>query len=351
MSLDRGEDRASLARKYRHLAEAATDPLFLVDADDYFEIVNGEFLDLVGYAREEIVGMAATEILHEEDVGEWEQRVRLLRADAATESETWSARIVTKNGTEAPVDFELSAFRVDSETDASIVGTACDARERRRREQRLNILNRALRHNIRNRMNLVLGHAETLQEVDDEGYRTTAEQIERIGEEVINISDKARRAHKHLDIPSDEDCRTDLVEVARQVVTKFDITYPKATVEMDLPDSARARAPPAVEIALTELLENAAVHHPSGNGPAVVEIEADEERVALRVKDECEPVPQAVIDTLEEGEESRLHHNEGIGLWLVQWVVETVGGELSFGRREDGTGNAVTLTFDTLEDP
>mgnify|MGYP006280140433 CR=1 FL=1 len=328
---------------YRHLVELATEALFAVDEDNCFEIANEVFLSLVGYSRSELLGTPVTAVLTDDSVGEWEQQVNLLRTETRTESNEWSARVVTKTGTEAPVSVRLA--EVDRETVAGIV---TDERQRNRREQKLTILNRVLRHNIRNRMNIILGHAATLQDIDDEGYRTLAARIESVGDEIVSLSDKARKAHKHLDIPDDEDCRIDLVTVTEQVVASFGISHPGVTVETTLPDSARARAPPAYEVALAELLENAAVHHPSGNGPVAVAIDSTDDGYAVAVRDDCPPVPESVVDCLEQGEQP-LDHNEGLGLWIVQWVAETVGGDLSFARQSDGEGNVVTLTFDTLE--
>ncbi len=333
---------------YRQLVENATDALFAVDGTGAFEIVNGEFLELVAYDRETLVGMPVTEILADDEIAGWEQRVNLLQAGEMSETDTWSARVVTAHGTDVTVDFQLSALG-DSGEREGVVGIARDTRKRKRREQRLNVLNRALRHNIRNRMNLILGHAETLQEVDDEGYRAAAEQVEQVGEEVINISNKARKAHKHLGPEPEDDTRIDVAETTEHVVTKFSISYPKASVETDLPDSARARAPPSFEVALVELLENAVVHHPSGNGPASVVVEPGDQQVAVHVDDECDPIPEAVVDTIHAGEERPLHHNEGIGLWIVEWVVETADGRLIFDRRPDAEGNRVTLVFDAVE--
>lgn len=337
-----GSDDSSTA--YRQLAELSNDALFATDGDGRFEAANEAFLALVGYDRAELLGMPVTDVLAADAVADWEQRVSLLRAESAGESDAWSTRLVTNSGTEVPVTLRLSERPA-----AGVAAIVTDERERNRREQKLTILNRVLRHNIRNRMNIVLGHAATLQDVDDDGYRTRAEQIEAVGNEVVALSEKARKAHKHLDIPDDEECRIDLVSVTDQVVTRFGISYAGADVRIDLPDDARARAPPAYEVALTELLENAVVHHPSENGPASVSVDRTDDSYAVCVRDECPPIPESVVECLERGEQP-LDHNEGLGLWIVQWVVETVNGDIAFARRPDDSGNAVTLTFDALDD-
>ncbi len=334
------------AQAYKDLLGKASDPLFVVDEDDQFDVVNQEFLDLVGYDRPELVGMQPTTLLRGDDASEWQRRTNLLRTETDKHSDGWVARVVTKTGTEVPVEFDIEAA---SDGD-SIVGLARDVRQQDRQEQKLEILNRALRHNIRNRMNIILGKATVLQDIDDEGYKTAAERIETVGNEIINISNKARKAQKYLGIPDDEDCKLDLVSATEQVVVKFSISYPAASVTTDLPGRTVARAPPSYEVALIEVLENAVVHHPSGSGPVDITIEPGDGRVSVHVRDECEPIPTSVIDTLDDGTEQPLHHNDGIGLWLVQWAVDTVNGELTFSRREDGSGNRVTLTFDTIEE-
>jgi PAS domain S-box-containing protein len=329
---------------YRHLAELSNDALFATDQTGQFEAANDAFLALVGYDRSTLLRAPVTDVLAADAVGDWEQRVNLLRAETATESDAWSTRLVTNNGIEVPVTLRLS-----ERPDAGVAAIVTDERERNRREQKLTILNRVLRHNIRNRMNIVLGHAATLQDVDDEGYRTLAEQIEAVGNEIVSLSEKARKAHKHLDIPDDEECRIDLVSVTEQVVTTFGIGHAGAEVRTALPDEARARAPPAYEVALAELLENAVVHHPSGNGPVTVAIDRDDDSYAVHVRDECPAIPASVVECLEKGEQP-LDHNEGLGLWIVQWVVETVNGDIAFARRPDDSGNVVTLRFDALDD-
>ena len=140
------------------------------------------------------------------------------------------------------------------------------------------------------------------------------------------------------------------MEATEHVITTFEIEYPNAGIETAFPEDVAARAPPSYEIAIQELLENAVIHHPAGNGSVLVEIDGDDQTVEIRIKDECEPIPDQIQQTLNKASEEPLQHNDGLGLWIVKWAVETVGGELTFGRRSDDSGNVVTITFDTIPD-
>jgi PAS domain S-box-containing protein len=333
---------------HESLLEMATDPLYVVE-DGILETVNGSFVDLTGYERSEIVGMAAEELVHEDDLAEWGHRFELFAESDSTDQKRLVGRIISKNGSEIPVECRLSLLDTGP-APRRVVGRVRDLREKRQQEKKLDVLNRALRHNIRNEMNVVVGKAAQLQRIDDEGYRTAAEKIEEVGRRVINLSEKARLAQEHIGIPADEDCRLELVEVIEDVIMKFGIEYPEATIETELPADISARAPPSFEVALQELLENAVIHHPSGNGPVTVEIASDRQHVEIRIIDECGPIPDQIQRTITRGSEDPLQHNDGLGLWIVKWTVETVGGTLCFRRREDDEGNVITITFETIAD-
>jgi PAS domain S-box-containing protein len=327
---------------YEQLIEHASDPLFIVDSGGAIERVNEPFLRLSGYERSELVGTRISALIHESEREKWSRRVHLLQHDETADSETWATCLKTKNGTGIPVEFEFTLV----EPEGVVVGSAQDTRKQR--NQQINVLNRTLRHDIRNRMNLILLHAKTLKEVDQPQYQTAAEKIEGVAEEIVTLSDKARKAQKYLEAPPDAECSIDLVSVAGTVVEKFEIKHPGVTIETDLPDRAQARAPPAFDVALTEVIENAIVHHPTGAGPVSVEIVEDDDTYCVRVLDECDPISSETITALKAGNENPLQHAEGLGLWITQWIVDAVGAQLQFARRANGDGNAVTLVFDTI---
>jgi PAS domain S-box-containing protein len=338
------------AERYARALDEATDALYVVDGTGTIDVVNEAFLQLTGYERNELAGKDPRTVLHDDDVAEAKHRLTLLCNDETTDSESWLARFVTKNGTEFPVELEYTLLTGADDTYCGFVGRARDVRQQTQQDQKLDILNRALRHNIRNQMNVVLTHATTLQEIDDPNYRTAAATIESVSQNVVNLSEKARKAQDRIEIPSEQDCQIDLVETTEYAIRKFAIKYPNTTVTTELPARAPALAPPSVEGALVELMENATVHHPSGNGPVDVEITTRDGTVSIHVKDACEPIPEAVVETVQRGTEDPLQHNDGLGLWIVRWVADTVRGELSFEQRSDTPGNDVTLTFEALNE-
>lgn len=328
----------------RQALDQTDEPLYVLQ-DGQFTTVNRPLLELTGYEREDVIGESPEQVYHPEAVEEHQRHVEWLE-EATDDSIEWFCRIVTNGGTELPVRVEQTAVTGDDTT--AIVGRVQDIRQEVQQEQKLNILTRALRHNIRNQMNLVVGHANTLQEIEDPNYRTAAETVEEVGQRVINLADKARKAHEHLDVPPEEECRVDLAETASLVVEKFGIKQPASPVTTEFPSTAPVLAPPSVDVALMELMENAAVHHPSGSGPVTVRIEAGEQTTAVHVEDECEPISDEVVEIVDRGEEQPLQHNEGLGLWIVRWITDIVNGELTFERRADDAGNRVSLRFETL---
>ncbi|WP_276237901.1 hypothetical protein [Halobaculum marinum] len=52
---------------------------------------------------------------------------------------------------------------------------------------------------------------------------------------------------------------------------------------------------------------------------------------------------------LEEGGEDALESSSGMGLWVVHWIVDTVGGVTTVADR-DGGGSVVTLRFPRVDD-
>ncbi len=214
------------------------------------------------------------------------------------------------------------------------------------RETMLLVLNRVLRHNLRNSLTVILGRAKLIEEsASDEGTRRNAAEIRAAADELGSLSEKARTTEDLLVPPSDtEAIEIDLADLARRVVGAHRVVGPDAEFHLSAPATAPVRAGPELEQAVDELVGNALAH--AGKRPRIaVTVERRDGRTEIRVADDGPGIPpdeQAIL--LGEREISQLHHSGGLGLWLADWIASRYDGELDIDC--DG-GTTVTLRFES----
>ncbi|MFB6150171.1 MAG: histidine kinase N-terminal 7TM domain-containing protein [Haloarculaceae archaeon] len=218
-----------------------------------------------------------------------------------------------------------------------------DVTDRRQREQRLDVLNRLLRHNLRNEMNVVAGNAELLADYVDSP--TAGKYLDRIDETVDTVverSNKVGALTRALD--DDASSAVDLERVASDAAASVRESAPNAKIAVDVPDGLTVDGGSSIELAVEELLTNAVEHH-DGESPTV-EVTAErtgDRAVELSVADDGPGIADQERTVIEQGYETALRHGSGVGLWLVAWVVREHGGTVEFAERDDGTTVVVRL--------
>ncbi|WP_049900299.1 PAS domain-containing sensor histidine kinase [Natrinema altunense] len=223
-----------------------------------------------------------------------------------------------------------------------IVGFSRDITDRRRRERQLAVMDNLLRHNLRNDMAVILGNAECIAREGDAPSRGRAEIIRNQGRDLLESADKQRDI---IDLLTDRAVPEpiDLAAVVTDAVETIRERYPNATIETTLPASATATTLHEIELAVTELLENAAQHEPDGQPELSVTVSSTPETVAVVVRDNCPPIPEVEFRVLTgDWQMDDVYHTSGLGLWLVYWTVDLSGGRIAFERTENG--NAITVT-------
>jgi two-component system OmpR family sensor kinase len=203
------------------------------------------------------------------------------------------------------------------------------------------VLQRVFRHNIRNKLNVVQGYAGMLARDNDGQQQEMAETIERNARSVVDLADVAR----NLDSIEDGDGQdsVDLATIVDEVLTTLERYYPDTDFETDVPDTAWVAVDPSVEIAIWHLLEFE-IQRVSAS-PITVSVTDDRtDGVTLTVTDTGEDLSESVLTALTNEEETPLAHLDGMDLWVVKWLVESIGGEMDAGRN-DPTGARIELTF------
>ncbi|PSQ44105.1 hypothetical protein BRD17_04910 [Halobacteriales archaeon SW_7_68_16] len=211
----------------------------------------------------------------------------------------------------------------------------------REHRQRLAVLHRVLRHNLRNDLGVVRGLSDTIR-ADADGQ--IAERAGDIGErvdEIVATAEKAQRIYEGVEGAHDGRYVSVAVEPVVERWRDRITSDHGVTVTTDLePATVLVDATGDLDTALGNVVENAAVH--GGDDPAVrVRVRTDGAETTITVHDDGPGIPEMELSALEDGE-SALEHGSGVGLWLVQWIVDNASGSIDL-THDDGT--TVELTF------
>ena len=219
-------------------------------------------------------------------------------------------------------------------------------RQIEQREQRLSVVNRVLRHNIRNDLNAILGTLSLVQDRDslDPEAQKRVQVAEEYAREIVGTAEKARIVQQTVAEGSIEPL--DLEGVIDRAIAQLESAHPEATIERASDDSASLTviADTHLEEALAELLTNAIVHQPGDDPTVTISVSAcPAGLVSVKVRNPGEPIPDAEQQALLHGTETPLEHGSGLGLWLVKWIIEQSAGRLRF---PDSDGDVCRIAVD-----
>ncbi|MFC7172814.1 PAS domain S-box protein [Haloplanus litoreus] len=172
------------------IADARDGDLPLVYANEGFERVTGYDAEaMLGrncrFLQGEATDPGATDLLGE----------RIEREEPAS-VELINYRV---DGTPFWSQVRLSPVDAEDGTISHYLGFQTDVTERKRTEQLIRLLNRVLRHNLRNDMNVVSGTGRLLREGDVEpaDLATLGERIERTADRLVSLSEQARELERN----------------------------------------------------------------------------------------------------------------------------------------------------------
>lgn len=240
-------------------------------------------------------------------------------------------------------------FAVDDHPHSILVFT--EVTDLRQREQHTAVLTRILRHNLRNKLTVLQGYAGRLQQsIESPRLLDDAERLQRAATKLASLSDTAGVVQRVLRRETDtidhdpELLVEDAVEEVRQ-------RHPDGRVEARIETDGPVRGTRQLGHVLVELLDNGIEHAPGEEPLVEVTVHERGDRVEFVVSDEGPPIPDDEWEIVTGGREiTQLRHGSGLGLWLVRWVVEDNGGELSLRENgDDGTTVAVSLPTTAVE--
>ncbi|PSP28290.1 hypothetical protein BRC65_02525 [Halobacteriales archaeon QH_2_65_14] len=275
----------------RAIAQETDDLVFVVDGDDSIVKCNETATETLNIPRETLLGKPLRATLGD---------------DSGTLADMATMTLETDEGTRR-YDPQVSRITAGDDAPLGAVLSLRDVTERELREQRLAVLNRVLRHNLRNKVEVIKSHAEVLHDGRDDH----ADTIVTAADSIAGLGQSARTIDQFVS----DSAGTTMVDLAETV---------RSTVE-------------TVERALAGALESAIDNAISYADSAVtISVEEAADGYEVTITDDGPGIPDGELESLDTGTETALQHGTGLGLWQLKWAVTTMGGDLAFDTT-DGT--------------
>lgn len=339
---DRKERQQELER-YERIIETTNDLIYTLDEDLQFTSVNRAVSRFAGESDDAIIGEHLSTVFGVEHTEAVADMVTKLFADQEVEP-TVETTLVDHAGESRNFQTTLSFLPTDGAT-GEVVCVGRDITELRERERRLSVFDRVLRHNLRNKMNIIQAWVDILAEdSSEETVADASRSIRNASDELLALAEGVRRFESVLDPGAAERVTTrNVAKHVRGVAAEARLSYPNASISVETPPVVKAKAHDAFELAVDELVDNAIKH--SGEHPSVhlsVTHADDTDTVVVRIADDGPGMPSLERRSISAGEESPLQHTDGLGLWFVRWMVTNSGGSIRI-EDNDPTGAVVEL--------
>jgi PAS domain S-box-containing protein len=343
------KERTRELTQFQKAVEHAGYAIYLTDRDGTIEYVNPAFENITGYSADDAVGSDPSILQSGEQDTEYYQRLWRTILDGRI----WEEEIINQRRSgERYTAYQTIAPIYDDDSIVGFVAIQRDSTAKHLRTQRVSVLNRVLRHNLKNAVNVISGHADLLrEELEEPEQLSYLNKIDDQAQTLESLSETAQNVTKALDNTRPPRNTTSVNDILEQVVQPFrdENTNAEITIEAD---TVREKVDASIKPALQELLENGLKH--TENPHPVVKLSArtidSGKQVSITVTDDGPGIPDLDRQTISrDAPEEPLRHSDGMGLWLVKWVTTALGGTVEI-TDNDLEGSTVTLTVPVISE-
>ncbi|SFK78764.1 PAS domain S-box-containing protein [Halogranum rubrum] len=217
-------------------------------------------------------------------------------------------------------------------------------------KQRITVLNRVLRHDIRTQSNIIAGYADLIASATEASSEasTFARIVADTASELSEMSDTVRKMEEIIGgVEGAEVVALDTL--VSDAVASFEREYPNASLDVDVLSPLFVFGVPGLTEVFSQVLKNAVTHNDSEHPRVSLTTRRLEtpSLVEVRISDNGPGIPHEEVEVLSRDAEDSLHHGSGLGLWFVNWLVVGVGGSLDFETDDTGTTVVIRLREQT----
>ncbi|PSQ45105.1 hypothetical protein BRD17_02320 [Halobacteriales archaeon SW_7_68_16] len=185
-------------------------------------------------------------------------------------------------------------------------------------------LNKLLRHNVLNGVQIIHGHATRLDRKVDDDARSHIDTIENRSESIAALTQNARRVAQTFSGDSELEPVL-LSDVLTEEIHAAQMSFDEAAFEVSVPEGVHVRANGSLAIVFENVLANAVEHNDSDDPCVDIDVDVGESTILVSIADNGPGVsPDERAELFEPGDEG----DHGFGLYLVNTLVEHYGGEM-----------------------
>lgn len=301
-------------------------PALITDTNYVIIDVNQAGLEFTEYEYDEIVG---------EHVGTITGDPEILDSLITTvsESRSWEGdfEVETKNGHIVYGKGSAAPIKVDEET-VGFQAIFIDTTKERKYRNATEVLNRLLRHDLRNKVNIIYGSVQVAKSSATEN--AVSEPLESALNELrglINKGERARDLRELLETTSDQPNEPIKLDVIlNEVIVDKISEHDEADLQFERFPDVTVLADHLLERVFSLVIDNAIVHNDKAKPRVVIDVEEGEETVTVSVADNGPGIPDSQRAMVLGREEiSDIHHGTGVSLFFADNVLKSYNGDIS----------------------
>ena len=325
-----GRSPAPAQGAHRFTFERMHEGAIVVDSHDYIVDANENVSQVLGIEFPEALGRAAADVIPNYE---------------ALPAEGQADEYLTIDRDGPPGFYDVNVTQITDYHDRTVgkIITFHNIEQHLRQQQRLEVFNRVLRHNIRTETNLIFGNLEEA-EFDDE---PAIERAKSHAERIENLSEQARTIADIFAREDDESTALPLEGIIDDSVSSVLEDHPAIDIQRKR-DAESIQVSSVLQPVIRNVIENAAEHNSKENPRIRIECYRNGGIVEIVVEDNGPGIDEYEREVLERGRETQLQHGSGLGLWLITWGANIAGGEVTFESNEPN-GSVITISAPVLQ--
>jgi len=220
-------------------------------------------------------------------------------------------------------------------------------RQLQRERNRLEFINRLLRHNLLNSLNVLEARLDQLDGRVDYEVASSLKTASERTREMIDFVETVQRVTDLVGRGEDRELRPrDIGSVIERRVVRAQRTHSEATYRLQSAPSVDVVADDLLGEVLDNVLLNAVQHNPSDDPAVWVDVTVDSDSVVVSVADNGPGIPDERRETVfDQTAKDFENPGTGFGLYLVKEVIDFYGGSIEVGESEHD-GAVFRLRFD-----